>query len=107
MAKELTEEEMDQFDWLTLQRDMDTVMPTETQSQKFLRKFKENPFVPLGCLATSMALGYGLYTFKTGQRKMSQYMMRTRIAAQGLTVLALVMGIGMGAQTQTAKNNKG
>ncbi|CAH1990158.1 unnamed protein product [Acanthoscelides obtectus] len=29
---------------------------------------------------------------------MSQYMMRTRVVAQGLTVFALVIGIGMGAR---------
>lgn len=50
MAKELTDEDMEQFDWLTLQKDMDTLMPLETHSQKFIRKFKENPFVPIGKL---------------------------------------------------------
>lgn len=31
---------------------------------------------------------------------MSQYMMRTRIAAQGLTVVALLVGIGMAAKRE-------
>lgn len=50
-----------------------------------------------GCLATFSALSYGLWSFRQGNRKMSQYMMRTRIAAQGFTVLALIIGIGMSA----------
>lgn len=50
-----------------------------------------------GCLATTAALTYGLYSFRKGERKMSQYMMRTRIAAQGFTVMALVIGLAMSA----------
>lgn len=48
-----------------------------------------------GCLATACALSYGLYSFRKGDKKMSQMMMRTRIAAQGFTVVALVIGVGM------------
>ncbi|VEN56041.1 unnamed protein product [Callosobruchus maculatus] len=95
---QLTDEEIAKFDWLSLHNDMDRILPTETFSQKFVRKFKENPFVPIGCGATAAALCYGLWCFRTGQRKMSQYMMRTRIIAQGLTVFALVGGIAMGAK---------
>lgn len=46
-----------------------------------------------GCLATVSALSYGLWSFKTGQRKVSQQMMRLRIVAQGLTITALVIGV--------------
>lgn len=52
-------------------------------------------FLFLGCFATALALGFGLYNFRQGKRKMSQYMMRTRIAAQGFTVMALIIGVGM------------
>lgn len=48
-----------------------------------------------GCLATTAALTAGLYNFRTGNRKMSQLMMRSRIAAQGFTVMALVVGVVM------------
>lgn len=48
-----------------------------------------------GCLATTAALTTGLYNFRTGNRKMSQIMMRTRIAAQGFTVIALIVGVVM------------
>lgn len=50
-----------------------------------------------GCLATFGALSYGLWSFRQGRRQMSQYMMRLRVAAQGFTIVALMVGIGIGA----------
>ncbi|KAJ8931143.1 hypothetical protein NQ314_015984 [Rhamnusium bicolor] len=100
---ELTVEDLAKYDWITLRKDMDELLPTETFAQKFVRKFLENPFVPIGCLATISALSYGLWSFRHGQKKMSQYMMRTRVVAQGLTVMAMVAGISMGAQKVTKK----
>lgn len=47
-SKGLTDEEVDKFDWISLKQEMDAALPTETQSQKLARKFKENPFVPVG-----------------------------------------------------------
>ncbi|KAJ9580985.1 hypothetical protein L9F63_023834 [Diploptera punctata] len=86
-----------QFDWIQLRREIRENVSTETTEEKFIRKFKENPFVPIGCLATFGALSYGLWSFRQGRRQMSQYMMRLRIAAQGFTVVALIVGIGMSA----------
>ncbi|XP_016998597.1 HIG1 domain family member 2A, mitochondrial [Drosophila takahashii] len=88
----LPEEELD---WIQLRQDLGPVAEVETTKEKLQRKIKENPLVPLGCLATTAALTAGLYNFRTGNRKMSQLMMRTRIAAQGFTVLALVAGVVM------------
>ncbi|KAI4461344.1 hypoxia-inducbile hig1 -related [Holotrichia oblita] len=88
--------EVPEFDWITLNTDLEGYH-METTKEKMIRKIKENPFVPLGCLATTAALCYGLWSFRTGQRKMSQYMMRTRIAAQGFTIVALIVGLGMSA----------
>lgn len=48
-----------------------------------------------GCLATFCALTFGLHSFRKGDRRMSQLMMRARIAAQGFTVVALIIGVGM------------
>ncbi|XP_046980964.1 uncharacterized protein LOC124546013 [Schistocerca americana] len=59
-------------------------------------------FLIVGCLATFCALSYGLWSFRTGQRRMSQYMMRLRIAAQGITIAALIVGLGISA---TRKSN--
>lgn len=37
-----------EFDWVKLHEDMEKVMRVESAAQKFMRKFKENPFVPAG-----------------------------------------------------------
>lgn len=55
-------------------------------------------FVPSpGCLGTAAALTYGLYCFHRGQSQRSQLMMRTRIAAQGFTVAAILLGLAASA----------
>ncbi|RZB39159.1 HIG1 domain family member 2A, mitochondrial [Asbolus verrucosus] len=96
------EEDMVELNWIKLQDEMDSLNPTETRKEKLYRKISENPLVPIGCLATTAALCYGLWNFRLGNKQMSQYMMRTRIAAQGFTVVALIIGIGLGA-TQATK----
>ncbi|XP_028815517.1 HIG1 domain family member 2A, mitochondrial [Denticeps clupeoides] len=60
---------------------------------KFIRKTKENPFVPAGCLGTAGALLYGLRAFKQGKTRHSQLSMRARIFAQGFTVVAIIVGV--------------
>ncbi|XP_032303354.1 HIG1 domain family member 2A, mitochondrial [Coturnix japonica] len=61
--------------------------------EKFLRKTRENPLVPLGCLCTLGVLTYGLISFKRGNTRHSQLMMRARVAAQGFTLAALLGGM--------------
>ncbi|XP_018335829.1 HIG1 domain family member 2A, mitochondrial isoform X2 [Agrilus planipennis] len=90
-------ENFEELDFIKLQYDLEAIHKQETVLEKFNRKFKENPFVPIGCLATATALVVGLWSFKAGKRKLSQYMMRTRILAQGFTVFAIVLGIGISA----------
>ncbi|XP_072549172.1 HIG1 domain family member 2A, mitochondrial [Salminus brasiliensis] len=65
--------------------------------EKFMRKTKENPFVPIGCLGTAGALIYGLRAFKHGKTRQSQLLMRTRIFAQGFTVVAIIVGVAVTA----------
>ncbi|XP_015232375.1 PREDICTED: HIG1 domain family member 2A, mitochondrial [Cyprinodon variegatus] len=65
----------------------------ESFKEKFLRKTKENPFVPIGCLGTAGALLYGLRAFHQGKTRQSQMLMRGRIFAQGFTVVAIVVGV--------------
>ncbi|KAH8309955.1 hypothetical protein KR067_003740 [Drosophila pandora] len=106
-----------ELDWIQLRQDLGPIAEVETTKEKLQRKIKENPLVPigkahcfrvpshldyinfffsfLGCLATTAALTAGLYNFRTGNRKMSQLMMRSRIAAQGFTVFALIVGVVM------------
>ncbi|XP_066498769.1 HIG1 domain family member 2A, mitochondrial [Hoplias malabaricus] len=69
----------------------------ESFQEKFIRKTKENPFVPIGCLGTAGALMYGLRAFKHGKTRQSQLLMRTRIFAQGFTVVAIIVGVAAAA----------
>ncbi|NXD39412.1 HIG2A protein, partial [Copsychus sechellarum] len=62
-------------------------------TEKFLRKTRENPLVPLGCLCTVGILAYGLICFKKGNTRRSQLMMRARVIAQGFTLAALLGGM--------------
>ncbi|MGE9641309.1 HIG1 domain-containing protein, partial [Escherichia coli] len=55
-----------------------------------------------GCLGTAAALSYGLYCFHRGQSHRSQIMMRTRIAAQGFTIAALLLGLAVSAMKSRA-----
>ncbi|XP_047440762.1 HIG1 domain family member 2A, mitochondrial [Mugil cephalus] len=65
----------------------------ETFKEKFMRKTKENPFVPIGCLGTAGMLMYGLRAFHQGKTRQSQLLMRGRIFAQGFTVVAIIFGV--------------
>ncbi|KAM6976616.1 HIG1 domain family member 2A, mitochondrial [Aplochiton taeniatus] len=65
----------------------------ETFKEKFIRKTKDNPFVPIGCLGTAGALMWGLRAFKQGKTRQSQLLMRGRIFAQGFTVVAIIFGV--------------
>ncbi|XP_014606679.1 PREDICTED: HIG1 domain family member 2A, mitochondrial [Polistes canadensis] len=75
----------------------------ESAKEKFIRKIKDNPFVPLGSLATVSALFYGLYNFVQGNSQMSQYMMRTRVAAQAFTFIAIATGFILAQKKFNAK----
>lgn len=77
--------------------DHGSIYRAETFAEKFKRKTKENPVVPFGLALTTFALTYGLVQLKTGNTKMSQKMMRMRIAAQGFTVFALMGGVAYDA----------
>ncbi|NXY50155.1 HIG2A protein, partial [Ceuthmochares aereus] len=69
------------------------VFSDEGFGDKFLRKTRENPLVPIGCLCTVGILVYGLISFKRGNTRHSQLMMRARILAQGFTFAALLGGM--------------
>ncbi|XP_044755901.1 HIG1 domain family member 2A, mitochondrial [Coccinella septempunctata] len=98
MSKKQDEFDDSEFDWINIKKKYETV--PVTQSEKLMKKLKENPFVPVGAILTTVCLSYGLYSYRTGKAKMSQLMMRSRVAAQGFTVFALVLGIGMGLHSK-------
>jgi Hypoxia induced protein conserved region len=97
----------------------------EGWSQKFNRKFNENPWVPLGacamylaraewlltswfyfsgCLATVGALVMSAVKMRSGQAKQMNYWMRARVGLQGVTLVALVAG-AMALQKKEKEEN--
>lgn len=52
MANKITQQEQDELDWLTLQKKLQVggyeQFTQETGTEKLIRKFKENPLVPIG-----------------------------------------------------------
>ncbi|KAF8892955.1 hypoxia induced protein conserved region-domain-containing protein [Infundibulicybe gibba] len=64
----------------------------ETYREKATRKFHENPWVPLGSLATVGALVTAMVKMRRGESRSFNHWLRVRVAAQGLTIVALVAG---------------
>lgn len=56
-----------------------------------------------GVLVTTFALSFGLWQMKTGNKQMSQKMMRLRIFGQGFTVLAVLAGVVYGTAKKAQK----
>ncbi|KAJ8026328.1 HIG1 domain family member 2A, mitochondrial [Holothuria leucospilota] len=75
---------------------------TKGFKEKFVEKVKQNPFVPIGCTATAIALTWGLIQFRRGQTRKSQLMMRFRVAAQAFTIGAIVIGVAVQAAKGTS-----
>ncbi|XP_043290159.1 HIG1 domain family member 2A, mitochondrial [Venturia canescens] len=82
----------EELDWIQLRTDLDE-FALETTWEKVVRKFKHDPFIPIGCAATVSALSYGIWNFLKGRSQMSQYMMRARVCAQGATIIAVVFSL--------------
>ena len=77
--------------------------PEETHGDKFFRKVKQNPLVPLGMAATVGILISGVLGFLKGDQRRQQMAMRGRVFAQGATVLALVGGLIIAAKQEQKK----
>ena len=82
------------FDWQKLENEIRTDSKTgmameETSRDKLWRKMRENPAVPIGTGITTTVLIVGVFCFATKRTRMSQIMMRARVAAQGFTIFAL------------------
>ena len=71
---------------------------SETTLQKFVRKCKSEPLVPLGSIMTVGCLVGGIRAFQQGNKVNAQYAMRARVLAQGFTVVVVCMGAFAGFQ---------
>ncbi|XP_035527236.1 HIG1 domain family member 1A, mitochondrial [Morone saxatilis] len=66
----------------------------EENESKFIRKAKENPFVPIGMAGFFAIVGYRLLKMKSrGDTKMSVHLIHMRVAAQGFVVGAMTIGV--------------
>ncbi|GMK58929.1 hypothetical protein CspeluHIS016_0603710 [Cutaneotrichosporon spelunceum] len=66
-----------------------------TYFQHGWQKCKEQPMVPVGVAATTFALLGATASLRSGNRKQFQHFLRLRVAAQGITVVAMVVGAYM------------
>jgi hypothetical protein len=62
-------------------------------AEKLKRMCTEQPLIPIGVITTVGFLFAGLRAMRAGNKAQSQMMMRGRVAAQGLTVFAIYLGI--------------
>ncbi|GAA5965100.1 hypothetical protein JCM8115_006660 [Rhodotorula mucilaginosa] len=87
--------------------DMQAINPPPqdpTTWAKFSRKFKEEPLVPIGCLATVAALLGASSALQKGNRTQFNMFLRYRVAAQGLTLIAALGGsVYYGAQRRAQR----
>ena len=65
--------------------------PAPEASTRF-HNSKKNPFVPIGCVITGAVLLNGLMAMRKNDKVKSQRMMRYRVAAQGMTLIAVIGG---------------
>ncbi|XP_073705245.1 HIG1 domain family member 1A, mitochondrial [Garra rufa] len=71
-----------------------TAMEYEDNESKFIRKVKENPFVPAGMAGFFAIVAYRLFKLKSrGETKMSVHLIHMRVAAQGFVVGAMTLGV--------------
>lgn len=73
-----------------------------SEGSKF-EKFKKNPLVPIGAVTTAGILIAGLLSFRSGNTRLSQQLMRARVIAQGATLGVLSLSV---ARLQMANLNK-
>ncbi|KAM6948962.1 HIG1 domain family member 1A, mitochondrial [Aplochiton taeniatus] len=61
---------------------------------KFMRKARENPFVPIGMAGFFAIVGWRLLKMKNrGNVKMSVHLIHMRVGAQGFVVGAMTVGV--------------
>jgi len=66
----------------------------EENQSKFMRKAKENPFVPVGMAGFFAIVGWRLMKMKSrGETKMSVHLIHMRVMAQGFVVGAMTLGV--------------
>ncbi|KAK1826239.1 hypoxia induced protein conserved region-domain-containing protein [Podospora conica] len=70
----------------------DNELYNEKPLQKVVRRLKEEPLVPIGCILTVVAFTNAYRAMRRGNHEQVQRMFRARVAAQAFTVIAMVGG---------------
>ncbi|KAK2663811.1 hypothetical protein Ddye_002385 [Dipteronia dyeriana] len=68
---------------------MDAVEPSLEELLQEKKRVR-NPFVPIGALMTAGVLTAGLISFRRGNSRLGQTLMRARVVVQGATVALMV-----------------
>lgn len=71
---------------------MQTELEDMSVVDKMIMRSKQQPLVPLGCLATTAAVVMAAKGVRTGDAPKAQFWFRWRVGLQGATLLALVFG---------------
>ena len=72
--------------------DSDPSFFDEGRVGKLWRKIRQEPLIPLGCVATCYALYQATKSIRHGDHHQTNKMFRARIYAQGFTLVAIVAG---------------
>ncbi|KAK0648842.1 hypoxia induced protein conserved region-domain-containing protein, partial [Cercophora newfieldiana] len=64
----------------------------EKALQKVVRRIKEEPLIPIGCVLTVAAFANAYRAMRRGDHNQVQRMFRARVAAQAFTVIAMAAG---------------
>lgn len=87
---------MTSLEWQNLMEEMQAInnaTNTETFKERAIRKSKEQPLVPIGCLATVGCLTMGLFSLYKGDQIKQQRFMRGRVLAQGFTIAVVAVAL--------------
>ncbi|KAH9834942.1 hypoxia induced protein conserved region-domain-containing protein, partial [Rhodofomes roseus] len=76
----------------------------ETTGARYLRKSKENPFIPIGAFATVGAFVMSVIKWREGNSLHMQYWMRARVGLQASTVAAFVIGAWLLGETKQQRD---
>jgi len=66
-----------------------------TTEEKMWEKVKNEPLVPIGCMATAYFLASGIKSFQNQDPRRGQKMMRLRVGAQFATLAMFVFYMGL------------
>ncbi|KAA8894882.1 hypoxia induced protein conserved region-domain-containing protein, partial [Sphaerosporella brunnea] len=64
----------------------------ENRLAKLWRRLKEEPLIPIGCLATSYALYKATRSIRSGNKEATNKFFRMRIYGQAFTLAAMIAG---------------